>query len=421
MLNMFRSGQGNLIGFLPATLLPFFARYEIGATPYAMWALLATVGTVATTLDFGGSTLLAARLGHTRAGALYRRSLLLSLGGSALITALALALWLMLTALGRAPAEAVEGAVGVATMGLSTGLRSVINLDASVALVQRRYAMQTVVYASQAFGQAALAVALVLAGLGWWALPVSSCIASTCVIASFYQWRRVQLRRLDSPRHRDDENIRSFAVSRTTGGLLLLAITQGDRWLVGSIASHGLLAEYDLAARAAALPRFIVAAISNVVLPQRARREHSSPEAARLLYRRAQAVAASVSGAVSLLVLFAALVAVPLARITWSAVGLVLLLLVGNGINALTVTGAMFVNAQLRPDRELPYLYLAGVVFVLVAAVAAVVPGGGSWSVYAAPAALTVGSLFFLFTKPWLRRDITGTTDVRPLPDGPVR
>jgi hypothetical protein len=69
------------------------------------------------------------------------------------------------------------------------------------------------------------------------------------------------------------------------------------------------------------------------------------------------------------------------------------------------VTGAMFVNAQLRAASELSYLALAVTCFAAVTLLAVVLPGSSHGLVaLASPLGLIVGSGYFLYRHPWFPR-----------------
>jgi hypothetical protein len=424
---MLLSSRGNIASFAVAMLIPFYARVQLGAATYAMWVLLSTVAAVATTLDFGGSTLVGARIRVWHARQTYLRALALTVAGSLLVTAISCLLWSVLVHLGKAPATATAGYLAFALAGIAAVVRSAVNLDATVAVVAQQFGAQTRIYLAQALAQAALVVLLLEFRLSFWALPASNIIASSIVVASLWRWRHRQLAAMGGVSPLANRAVQSFAASRTVGGILLLAISQGDRWAVGAVAGKTMLATYDLAARVAAVPRFVIGAMGGVVIPQHVTARDSLGRL-KALYRSAQRTGTVVLAGLSILILMGSGGLTAAHQLAPRELLLIVALVVGGAANALVVTGAMFVNAQLRAASEIPYLVLAVACFAAVTLLAIVLPGSPhGLVVLASPLGLIIGSGYFLYRHPWFPRaslrsvlDASATEGVRAPDDGHV-
>jgi O-antigen/teichoic acid export membrane protein len=184
---------------------------------------------------------------------------------------------------------------------------------------------------------------------------------------------------------------------------MLLAMTQGDRWLVGAIAGPVSLATYDLVSRAAVIPKFIAAALGSVVLPQRARLLTASDLATNSLYRNAQRVVVAVLGLGSAILVVGGALSALHFSIPRGALLLLTVLLAAHAIHGSTIVGALFVTAQHRPDLEVPAIAWGLAVFIVVGLFAALGPHGTDLVMVASPVALAVEGTIFLTSRPWLR------------------
>jgi O-antigen/teichoic acid export membrane protein len=398
---MVASGSGNIGAFVLSASLPFVAVSLIGSRNYAMWALLGSVGAMSTSLDFGGGALLGAQLGVGLPGRrAFVRGMILTVAGTVTVTAAAMALWVVLTASGDAPASRHAGLLAIAWMGFATLLRSVVSLDATLAMARGQYRRQAHHLLEQSLVQTVLAIVAMVEQGSYWSLPLATTLASIFAIARARRWRAAVMNVPPVPSASLPGSTSTFAVARSAGGLILLSVSQGDRWLVGAIAGPGQLVLYDLATRLASVPKYVVASLANVVLTQRASLPNTDEAAIKALYRASQKVARRVLVVASTGILGLALLMMAVRVIPSIPLIFLLALLCAHGFASLTTVGAMFVSGQGRPQRELPWLSVAAVTFAL-GALGAATTRWGALALAASPLALVVGAAVFLVSRPW--------------------
>jgi O-antigen/teichoic acid export membrane protein len=398
---MARSASGLVLSYGLAVVLPYLARVKIGPRDYAMWALLASVATVATSLDLGGVSMLAAWLPDKRQDQrrVYVTGLLLTLAGTLASTAAFLGLWMVLCAFHNNPVPSSTGLLAIAAMGGGALVRSVVTTDATLAMATEDYRVQSRLYSTQAIAQTVVALALLGLGFGYWALPVAVLVSSSGVVVGAARYRSRLLSRRADVTPGPLPSVRRFATARMAGSLMLLAVTQGDRWVVALAAGPSLLASYDLVTRTAAIPKFMAAALTSVVTPQRVRL--ATLDGATQLYQRAQTVVFGAVGAGTVVILGVVLLASWMGHFSGWIVGLLALFLFAHGLHSLSFVGAMFLAAQNEPERELPAIFAGFAGFVAMCVCAVTVPHGTEVAVLACPVALIVKAAILLRSRPW--------------------
>lgn len=405
---MMRSALGPVVSVITLVALPLLGRLFLGDDAFAFWALLATVGTAAVVVDLGGPLHVAATLARPEAdhaGAL-RRALCYSVAGSGLVTLVALLAWVPYVELTRFEGvSAFAGLAALAAMGGAAAIRSTGAVAAAAALAYEDFRLRTWVLAAQAVCTLAITLGLLVAGLGFWALPLGTAVGGGVpgVWGLFALHRRhPQLRHGEGMSVRGEA--RTLASVRLQVAALSLALTQADRWVVGAIGGPSLLAQYEVAWRLAVLPKLGVLALAVILIPDAARVRGEAQALIAAQARRATRVTAVLLMVGALLTGGIAALAIP--QLAPSGTGLVtglfLLLLLGHCVHSLTAPGTMIANGLGRPRAEIGYLVLAFGVAMLGWTAAALLDLP-LLATAAAVIGLVVGSTYFLLTRPYLR------------------
>ncbi|WP_157647324.1 oligosaccharide flippase family protein [Actinomycetospora chiangmaiensis] len=396
---------GPALTFVALFALPLGAAALLSTTEFAMWTVLSTITTISVTLDLGGTALVMARWRLERRGPLLRRAAVLSGAGSVLVGVVAAIAFVPFSRTAAAAAFTfVEGlaAIGLVTVGCT--VRSAVTVLAQAALSDGRFRARTVLFTTQAFGAAVLALALAAVTGSAWALPLGWSAASTLTFAGGLVWTlRSDLLRggptvaaLPDGAHR----VSRFAWARTGETVLSSLLVQSDRWIVGALGGPHVLAAYEIAARLASMPKFLSFQLAPAVAGQAvesavvARR----PAEVRAVLRRGLAVCAAAMLAASV----AFTVGYPLAAafthvdVVWPVFAAMLVAYFLYGLTSPVTVVGISVD---RPAIDVPFLLLA-LVGAAAATAAAFATGDVAIYVVGNLAALTVGALWFFRYAP---------------------
>lgn len=363
-----------------------------------MWSILASISTLALSLDFGGAAYLASRLDPQNRRRPFFVAATMSCGGTAAVGLLSIAAWIPFSRTDAGGSFTFFAGFGaIVTIIVGSALRSVIQLQAQIALFDRRFGLRNAILLGHA-GVALLVVLLILPSERTaWALPIgwlAAGVAGTLVgVASF--WHR------PTSAGSDDWEIEvsqvpssgTYAWARTVANLCRGFLMQADRWIVGAIGGPAALAAYEVAWRVAALPRFLAENLTFVIGLDAARVRASSPEEltnrVRLCIRFTLLVL--VAGSAAACGFYGLLPTVANIEPAWFAFGL---LLITHGALATTAPISFIGNGIGMPKIDLPYLILA----VSICALAAVLShffGDVNVFIVGAMLAVFLGNLWF--------------------------
>lgn len=379
-------------------VLPFAGRFFLDDNTYAIWALLATVGTVGLVFDFGApalATRAAARSAVSRRQALGLSAM--SASGSVLIGCVAAGVWPIYVSLTQLP-EVPGMQLLLLAVAFGSGLRSIVTVGCGIALGQGRFVLRGVVLLTQAMLQIGITFLFLATGAGLismiWGQLISAVVSvsivglSTGTIAGV-ESVAVGLRA---------EALR-FLRARGVAALIGLSFTQLDRWIVGLVATPSFLATYDVASRLASIPKIIILTLGLSYVLEAARTSHTARELQALLRKLliVNSVLLGLSfGGCALLVAVVERFQPGLVSPTF--MWLFLMLGIVSFANSMTAPGVMVITGRGHPEMELTYLIPSFVVSLL-----ALVPAlmfGSVWAVALSLAIpLTIGSVWFVLAQ----------------------
>lgn len=352
---------GPLLSFVALFALPILGAAILDDREFAFWSLLATIATVALSLDFGGVALVTARFYSEPRGRLLWKASILSVAGALIVGILACILWIpyRTTDMGRSISD-YRAIAAIATMSLASAVRSVLIVIAQAALVSSRLAIRNFAIAGHAFGAVAVSLLILVATHSFWALPIGWLISGIVISAIVLPWSwqtfvsaqsAVQGTTIIQP-----FEWRKFAGIRTISALSSAVLLASDRWIIGAFAGPSLLATYELAWRFAFLPRFFVQNLvirvgADVALLGRSDRPH----VASLLRRTVRiAVVAGSSACFPVALAYGAFTSIAGLATNWSLFGAMLAAFTIVSFAApLSLSGSAVGNAWL----DLPYLF----------------------------------------------------------------
>jgi O-antigen/teichoic acid export membrane protein len=365
--------------------LPFLGRAFLPSPEYAVWALVSTIATVGLVFDFGApalATRLAAskRLGRTHLATL----LLLSSMASIVIGLLAALAWpwyVNLTSLPRLP----DIPIMLIAVSVGSALRSCISVYCSVALGREQFAVRGVSLLGQAIAQCAVTALSLWMGFGIASLPIGQALSTIPVLTVIALRMKIGVMAWDATESASVwKEVRTFFRARGIASAIGLSFTQLDRWIVGVVATPAVLADYDLAARVASIPKIAVLTLGLSYLLESARATNNISELQRLIRKLL-----SYNAAILILAFGVCGIALWIAQpvllksTTQYFVPLLLALCIVSFANSMTAPGVMVLSGLGRPQFELHYLVPA-----FVASVAFVIP-----SIMAGSTVLVVGSI----------------------------
>lgn len=261
--------RGRLLGTgLPLVLssstlvvIPVIARHVLGDVDYAAWALLTTVVVGAGLLDLGGSAYLQSLgFGRRPTRRAYASALALAGGGAVLVSLLALAGGVVVTARSSASGPLADHLVGlVALTGCASVARGAVLVLMARLQVSLRFRLRGAVAVLHTVLQVGLCWAGLAVGWGVWSLGVGVLGGSLVTFAVTHAVLAARPDRVAPVG--SGVALPRFAGFRTSATVLALLSSQADRWVLALVATPGFLADYDLALRLAQLPVGLVGAL----------------------------------------------------------------------------------------------------------------------------------------------------------------
>jgi O-antigen/teichoic acid export membrane protein len=376
--------QGMLVG--PSLLLTIAGARLLSINQYALWALCFALGSAVVVVD-GGAAALAqiARSEATVSTHDLRRFLLTSAVSPVVVTAFSSALWPQITDV--FVSKSIEVGVTLPILiGVGSLLRSWQNVVNGILIAAHR---------ERPRARAAIASGGVqVAGLVLWSRdPTLDGLALVYALGALVGIAAIapELRHHVGGAHRIGRGQRP---RRTIVGILGMAVTQLDRFLVAAVTTPAGLAVYDLVARLAGTLKFAcIALATSLVGRARATRPGAGMEELRIGAQRLLDRVAFVAFA-ALIALAPAVAALTKPELAGEAFVIGLALAVGHGTHASTAVLSAMLSGRGRLGPELGYLCLTVVVIgamVPLGAAAAGVEGAA----LGAAVALVTGSLLF--------------------------
>lgn len=414
-------------------LVPLLGRAYLDDNMYAAWSLIASVGTVGLLIDMGapGLTVRLAALGEINKR---RIAVLVAVSAmpSLVVGGVAAAVWPIYDShseLGQVPhMQAMLGVTAVAG-----ALRSALVVQASWALGNEYFLTRAAILAGQALLSIGTVWALLSTGAGISSYPLSSLLSCSAVLLIVVLQRVLRVT-VTGPRcarthYKANQltvsfrsELAAFASTRGLAAILGLGLTQLDRWIVGAVATSSFLADYDLAARFAILPKTALLTLGLSFVHESSRRDsaRSLKRLLKTLYNTSACILVLGCG-MSALLMAAYLWAF---RITTSDTywWLYVVLLLSACLNALTAPGTLILAGLGQPKYELYYLIPAFVAASLGATFFIVLES--TWGVVCSlAAAVAVPSAFYTvwISKPIAKFDASSREQQHILAQGEVK
>lgn len=363
---------GPLLSFVALFTLPLLGAVVLDDRNFAFWSLLATIATVALSIDFGGVALLTARFFAEPRGRLLLKSSALSASGALVIGAFACAVWIPYrhTELGQS-IPATTAIAAILTMSVAAAIRSVLMVAAQAALIANRLALRNVATAGHAFAAAAATSILLFATHSFWALPLGWLVSGVLLMCVVLPWGwRARISESARATVTQPFKWRQYAGLRTLSTITSSVLLNSDRWIVGALGGPALLAAYEVAWRFAALPRFLVANLVVRVAADAASLGRSDEQQLRALLR-GTIVIAVVAGSMScapVAVAYWTFVSLAGAEPHWPMFLAMLVAFTVSGVTApLSLSGAAVGNAWIDFPYALGALSMSGVAAVVAA------------------------------------------------------
>ncbi|MCV7047102.1 hypothetical protein H7J08_20875 [Mycobacterium frederiksbergense] len=347
--------------------MPLFALPLIGAAflpngQFAIWSILASISTLALSVDFGGPAYLAAHLDPRNRNRPFIAATAMSCGGTAVVGLVSICAWIPFShtdAGGSFTLLAGAGAIAAITCG--SALRSVVQLQAQVALFDQRFTLRNAILLTH--GGTALVVVLIVLPMERtaWALPiawVAAGLAGVLVGSAAFRKSKILPRQDWAVEKTAVASGGTYAWARTVAVVFRGFLMQADRWIVGAIGGPAVLAAYEVAWRVAALPRFLAENLTFIIGLDAARVRASTPTelTERVKYCIRFSLVIVISGALASSVFYAVLPAIEGIETAWWAFAL---LLITHSAIAVMAPISFVGNGIGIPKIDLPYLALS--------------------------------------------------------------
>lgn len=396
--------RGMIAGGLPVVLaagislaVPLLGRIYLTPDAYAVWALVSTVVTMSIVLDFGAPAyvLRVIAIGGSGAKAIVRGAAA-SLIGSLVIGVLGAVAWRFYP-IRSDISVAGAGMLLFVAAGAASGIRAILVVVTSALLAYGSRMQRGLIVLAQALLQLGLTWLLLARGVGVPSLVIATAASSgLTLVAAMLVLRRHPTTGFSLPRG----EFRTFATSRTMVTMIGLALTQADRWILGIVASPGLLADYDTAVRLASIPRVVAINLALVLVADGARRAAQQQDLTELARKATRITVAAVLlssvGSVVLVVALSMLSPHPSLVVGswWMFAGM----LVWFGVNAATAPATLMATGVGQPQEELRYLVPCLLITGICWGVGILV-GSTTVMIYGAGVALGLTSLWFLLVR----------------------
>lgn len=256
--------MGPLLSFVALFALPLVGALALPANKFAFWALLASISTIALSLDFGGTALLTAQWYFSPRAAGLWRSMLLSVVGSSVVCIVAILAWMGLASSSfQGTVGLVEGSAAILCMTSAAAIRSILMVLAQAALLEGWIGVRNLATAGHAAAAVTITFIWLFVDASFWALPMGWLVSGVVMVPGCVIWFAIRARSHPHVvRGHQALRWRQFAGLRTLNTVVASAVLQGDRWIIALIGGPAWLALYEVAWRFAALPRILVQALS---------------------------------------------------------------------------------------------------------------------------------------------------------------
>lgn len=401
---MIRGATGPLLSFVALFALPLLGALTLDTNDFAFWALLASISTIALSLDFGGTALLTSRYHFASRIATHIQASLLSVVGALIVGCVGVLAWVVLASTTFAGTTSVaEGILAIAAMSLAAAVRSVLLVIAQSSLLEGWISIRNLAMAGHAFGAVAITSVWLLVAPSYWALPMGWLLSGAILLPCCVIWFSVKARR--SPhtiKGTHELNWVRFAMLRTVNTLVASAVLQGDRWIVALVGGPVWLALYEVAWRFAALPRTLVQALAIHVSADVAPMTSEHRDEMTQLVRRSTTIVAAVAvlGSIAVGVAYVAFT-----NLASQSSNITLFVLMVIAFSAMAVTSPLSIAGTTvgRAAIDLPYAGLA-LVGMLASATWAILDGN-IWIFFVGYFISLLGSvpIFFAYAPRWVR------------------
>lgn len=409
---MLSSAIGPILGLGIAMVLPFLAQRLLPATEFAFWVLLNTVSTIGLTVDLGGPVFAASQLPvHTsNHRAIVARAMVMTGVGSLAIGVIGTVVWsIAANGFDINGWNALAGALAILATTFAVALRSFTSVLSSVALAYDRKTMRNAILILQpalqlAFvsGAAVVTQSAACLPIGIFASSILTLTFGISMLLFHTPFARVPIDRSTlSP-------ITALSHRYMTGRLgvvtLSLLLTQADRWALASVASASQLGYYELAWRCATIPKMVLLAATQVLIPDSAiiGAQHNSNLQSHEKRVRRYAIEILIASS-PLAIAAAAFVAMTTQVDTITFVLFFAILLLGHTVHAITAIGSSLCSAIGKPSAEIGYLMVSVITAAFFATIS-IYRHNTLLLVAGFSVALSIGSTYFLWKKPWLRQ-----------------
>ena len=370
---MVKGAVGPVTSALPLFALPLVGAAFLPSGQFAMWSILASISSMSLSLDFGGPGYLASRLDPRNRNRPFVHATAMTSLGTAAVGLLSICAWVPFSRTDAGESFtflAGVGAISVITCG--SALRSVVQLQAQMALFDRRFALRNTILFTHAATALVVALILLLLERTAWALPIAWLAAGASGVFVGSAVFRPPTGLLHEDWEVETNRIASggtYAWARTVATLFRAFPMQADRWIVGAIGGPVVLAVYEVAWRVAAMPRFVAENLTFVVGLDAARVRASSPDeiAARVSYCIRFALVILTAGSIASAIFYELLPAVMGINIAWPIFAL---LLISHGALAAVAPISFIGNGIGIPTIDLPYLMLSVAICIASACLA---------------------------------------------------
>lgn len=398
---------GPLLSFVALFALPILGAVVLDDRDFAFWSLLATIATVALSIDFGGVALVTARFFAEPRRRLLLKSSALSASGALAIGAIACIVWIPYshTDFGRSiPMTTAIAAIFM--MSIASAIRSVLVVVAQSALIANRLAIRNVATAGHAFAAAAATAAFLFTTHSFWALPLGWLVSGVLVLCIVLPWGwRARISESAKATVTQPFKWRQYAGLRTMSTITSSVLLNADRWIIGALGGPALLAAYEIAWRFAALPRILVANLMIRVSADVASLGRSDQQQLRTLLRGSTliAVAAGSLSTAPVAAAYWAFISFIGAEPRWPMFLAMLVVFTFSAVTApLSFSGAAVGNAWIDMPYALGALTASGVAAIVAA-------------IYERPTIFIAGYLiatvvsvlcYFLYAPPLVRKGL---------------
>ena len=395
---MVKGAVGPLSSALPLFALPLVGATFLSSGQFAMWSILASISSMALSLDFGGPSYLASRLDPRNRTKPFVHATTMTCLGTAAMAVLSICAWVPFSRTSAGGAfDFLAGVGAITVISCGSALRSIVQLQAQMALFDGRFALRNVILLGHSITALVVAVAVLVSERTAWALPIGWLAAGgTGALIGSLVFRR-PANSLNADWAVETCSVASggtYAWARTVATVFRGFLMQADRWIVGAIGGPAVLAAYEVAWRIAAMPRFLAENLTWVVGLDAARVRASSPQeiSARVSYCIRFTLTILITFSTAAALFYALLPNITGVEIAWP---FFFLLLVGHGALATGAPVSFVGNGIGIPTIDLPYLTLS-VVMSTASAALAFITNDVYLFIGGTVAAILIGNLWFV-------------------------